>query len=77
MPRCSYGTSIGAAELAKQGSIERATRYLRACTYLLSYYRIAAPPVAAGSYTHLLLWHKASERIPDLLGWPGRRIFYR
>ena len=37
------GTSIGAAELAKQGSIERATRYLRARTYLLSHHRIARP----------------------------------
>lgn len=37
------GASIGATELAKQGSIERVTQYLRARTYVLSHHRIGRP----------------------------------
>src|SRR4051812_12125409 len=34
------GTAIPAAELAKQGSLDRATQYLRARTYVLSHHQI-------------------------------------
>jgi putative hemolysin len=37
------GASIGAGELIKQGSVERATAYLRARTYVLSHHRINRP----------------------------------
>jgi putative hemolysin len=39
------GTAIPAAELAKQGSLDRATQYLRARTYVLSHHKASCVPV--------------------------------